>query len=143
MMSRSLGPEFGIPIGISLLISNIGLCVMYVIGFVEYIVDNFRCCVSDCDIGDVRYFSAAAFFLTLLLAIASIILPSCSMFLSKVTFFLLAFILHQRCSRFFFAHLKYVSDSNSFVYSACRCNSVFRFEFVYRIRLTSSEDYGF
>lgn len=90
MMSRSLGPEFGIPIGISLLISNIGLCVMYVIGLVEYTIDNIGCCISDCDVRDVRYFSVAAFSFTLLLVIASVLLPTCSMFLSKVTYKLLS-----------------------------------------------------
>lgn len=97
MMSRSLGPEFGIPIGVSLLISNIGLCAMYVIGLIEYIIDNIGCCISDCDIRDVRYFSAAAFALTILLVFVSAILPKCSVFLSKVTFyFYQVFFLNSR-----------------------------------------------
>lgn len=48
MMSRSLGPEFGIPVGIILLLSSVGLSVMYATGLVEYIIGVTKLCMLDC-----------------------------------------------------------------------------------------------
>lgn len=71
MMSRSLGPEFGIPIGITLLVGNIGLCSMYILGLVEYLVDISGCCVFDCDTIDTRYFSMLLYLLFTAIVAAS------------------------------------------------------------------------
>lgn len=63
MMSRSLGPEFGIPVGIILLLSSVGLSVMYATGLVEYIIGVTKLCMLDCSDQDTRVFSLLVFLL--------------------------------------------------------------------------------
>ncbi|XP_065206857.1 bumetanide-sensitive sodium-(potassium)-chloride cotransporter-like isoform X2 [Planococcus citri] len=92
MMSRSLGPEFGIPIGIVLLIGNVGLCSMYILGLTEYVKDLFGCCLLDCGIRDTRYFSFFIFTLVTLLVAFSFFCIRCSFFCTKIRNLLFAFI---------------------------------------------------
>lgn len=89
----------------------------------------FRCRILSCPITSYRLYYIAIVFNV----------PVQGDILASFLFFF--HFVHAR--RFFFVHLKYVSDSDSFVYSACRCNCVFRLEFVYWIRLARYEDYGF
>lgn len=84
MMSRSLGPEFGIPIGIVLLVGNIGLCSMYILGLVEYIVDITGCCIFDCEARDTRYFSMLVFLLVAFLIAFSFVFSRCLFICVKV-----------------------------------------------------------
>lgn len=84
MMSRSLGPEFGIPIGIILLIGNVGLCSMYILGLTEYVKDMSECCWLDCGIRDTRYFSFFIFLLVTFMVALSFFCARCSFFCVKV-----------------------------------------------------------
>ena len=91
MMSRSLGPEFGIPIGIVLLIGNVGLCSMYILGLTEYLKDVFGCCLFDCGIRDTSYFSIFLFVVVTLVVGFSFLCTRCSFFCVKVLIVRLAF----------------------------------------------------